>query len=274
MKKTIFSLCFLLAVGCALAQTSDSTGNSKVQFKLSVNYNSGLNYYGRTDSLKSKGLFPLAEIWFSPKFYVNGAPILVYNKLQSLQYAGSVTTLGYLNVTSKWISNLYVLKPFYKESSELVQSALKAQTGASFTFLNKVLNLSFGGDMKFSDKLDFGTTAGIDHIVRIQNKDNSVIVIDPSLSLNAGTQNFSKSYTKKTGGIFPRDQQVTENIQAFNVLSIEASVPLIYNKGKMQLIATPAYVSPKNLIQVKGWPDLSETGKNMFYTTLTAKYTF
>ena len=128
--------------------------------------------------------------------------------------------------------------------------------------------------MKFSDKIDFGATAGLDHIIRIQNKNNSVIVIDPSIALNAGTQNFSRSYTKKTGGLFPRQQQVTENVQAFNILSIEASMPLIYNKGKMQFIATPAYVMPKNLLQVEGRPDLSETGENMFYTTLTAKYTF
>ncbi len=273
MKKIVFPILLLLICAAATAQTNDST-KTKAQFKLSVNYNNGLNYYGRTDSLKSKGIFPMAELWFSPKFYVNAAPIFVYNSLQSLQYAGSVTSLGYLNVTNKWVSNLYVLKPFYKENSELVQSALKAQTGASFTFLNKVLNVTAGGDMKFSDKIDFGAVAGLDHIIRIQNKNNSVIVIDPSITFNAGTQNFSRSYTKKTGGLFPRQQQVTENVQAFNLLSIEASMPLIYNKGKMQFIATPAYVMPKNLLQVEGRPDLSEKGENMFYTTLTAKYTF
>lgn len=239
-----------------------------------MNYNSGLNYYGRIDSLKSKGVFPLAELWLGSKFYINAAPVFVYNRLQPMQYAGGVATVGFLNVSDKWISNLYLLKPFYKESSELVQAALKAQGGVSFTSLNKVLNFSFGGDVKYSDKFDFGAMAGVDHIFRKQNKDNSVLVLDPSFYVNAGTQNFSRTYTQKSGGLLPRARQVTENVQAFNVLSLEASMPLIYSKGHVQVIATPAYVIPKNLLTEEGRPDLSETGKNMFYTTVALKYSF
>ena len=55
---------------------------------------------------------------------------------------------------------------------------------------------------------------------------------------------------------------------------MEATMPLIYNKGKLQFIATPAYVMPKNLPKVAGRPDLSENGEDMFYMTLTAKYRF
>lgn len=272
--KSIYLFLFLLlAASFSFAQNSDSTA-SKSQFKISINHNSGLNYFGRTDSLKSKGLFPLAELWFTPKFYVNAAPIFVYNKFQAPAYAGSVATIGYLNVSKKWISNLYLLKPFYTESSELVQSALKAQTGGSFTFLNKLLNISVGGDVKLSDKLDFGAMVGIDHIFRIENKNKSVLVFDPSLTFNAGTQNFSKTYSRKSGGILPREQKVTKDYQEFNLLSIEAFLPIIYAKGRTQLIATPAYVVPKNLVNIQGRPDLSETGKNMFYTTLTVKYAF
>ena len=256
------------------AQTSDTTQQHAIQFKLSLNYNSGLNYYGRTDSLKSTGVFPLAEVWFSPKFYVNAAPVFVNNKLQTMLYAGSVISLGYLNVTDKWISNLYLLKPFYKENSELVQSALKAQAGGGFTALNKALNFTFGGDIKYSDQLDFGGMAGVDHIFRFQSKENSVIVLDPSFMVNAGTQNFSKTYKRKIGGIFPSEQQVTETYQQFNLLSFEASMPIIYSKNKFQVIATPAYVFPKNLVKIAGRPDLSEIGQNMFYTTLALKYTF
>jgi hypothetical protein len=216
----------------------------------------------------------MAEIWFTNNFYVNAAPIFVYNKLQSMNYAGSVATMGYLSVSDKWISHLYLLKPFYKEASDLVQSALKMQSGASFSFLNSVINLTAGGDVKLSDRIDYGATAGIDHIFRKENKDNSVLVLDPSLTINAGTQNFSNTYTKRTGGLLPREQRVTETYQNFNLLSVEASMPVIYTKEKFQIIATPAYVMPKNLLKVAGRPDLSETGENMFYTTVTVKYNF
>jgi len=277
MKKTNLALLLVVLfsnIHFSLAQTTDSTKKEKAQFKISINHNSGLNYYGRTDSLKSKGFFPLAELWFTSKFYVNAAPVFVYNKSQSFEYAGSVATVGYLKVSKKWIHNFYFLKPFYKESSELVQSALKAQTGASFTFLNKILNISVGGDIKYSNQFDYGAMAGIDHVFRKQLKDQSVLAINPSFTLSAGTQKFSNTYTKKTGGLLPRRQLVTENVQAFNLLSMEASLPVIYAKDKLQFIATPAYVVPKNLLKAEGRPELSETGRNLFYTTLAVKYSF
>ena len=273
MKKILTIIAIALSV-FSNAQTADSTQQEGIKFKLSINYNSGLNYYGRTDSLKSTGVFPLAEVWFSPKFYINAAPVFVNNKVQTMQYAGSVASLGYLNVTDKLISNLYLLKPFYKESSELVQSALKGQAGASFTALNKALNFTVGADVKYSDQFDFGAMAGIDHIFRFENNDNSLFVLDPSFTVNAGTQNFSKTYKRKTGGLLPREQEVTESYQKFNLLSFEASMPLIFSKNKFQIIATPAYVLPQNLVKIADRPDLSEIGENMFYTTLALKYTF
>ena len=271
----VITLSFLLLQNFqSIAQRSDTTNTEGATFKLSLNYNSGLNYYGRTDSLNSTGIFPLAEVWFNPKFYINAAPVFVNNSIQSMEYSGTVASLGYLDISDRLISNLYLLKPFYTESSRLVQSALKAQAGASFTALNKGLNFSFGGDIKYSDRFDFGVVVGIDHIFRFENGDNSVLVFDPSFTANAGTQNFSKTYKKRSGGLLPREQQITESYQKFNILSFEASVPIVFSKSKFQVIATPAYVLPQNLVKIENRPDLTETGENMFYTTLALKYTF
>ena len=123
-QQKLFISLLCLAVFTASAQNDSAKNN--VQFKFSLNYNTGLNYYGRTDSLKSGGFFPMAELWLSPKFYVNAAPIFVNNRVQHFAYAGTITTVGYQNATSKWITGVYFSKPFYKSSSDLVQSALKA----------------------------------------------------------------------------------------------------------------------------------------------------
>jgi len=258
------------------AQT-DSTTSQKIKFKIGINYNSGLNYYGRTDSLKSTGVFPLAELWLSKDVYINAAPVFVNNAVQSMEYAGTVTSLGYLHTTDKWITNLYLLKPFYKQSSQLVQSALKAQTSASFSRLNKLLNFTFGGDIKFSDKIDFGATAGLDHLIRKELENGSVLVIDPSFYTYAGTQNFTNTYYKKQPGflVFPGStQQVNKNVTQFNILAYEFSVPVVYAKKKWMALLTPSYILPQNLVTVQGRPDLSERGQNMFYVTLGLKYTF
>jgi hypothetical protein len=277
IQKVFFTLLSCTAAVFATAQT-DSVQPVKPQFKLSLNYNTGLNYFGRTDSLRSSGFFPLAELWVTPNFYVNAAPIFVNNALQNFEYAGSVATVGYQKVTEKWITGVYLLKPFYKESSELVQSALKAQSGVNVSFLNKFLNLNIGGDVKFSDKVDFGATGGIDHLIRIENKDKSVMVFDPAFYVYAGTQNFQRSYYKKNNTgflLFPGNNQlVTEEVSRFSVLAYEATMPVVYAKKKWTFVATPSYIMPQNLVTVPNRPDLSERGENMFYTTLTAKYTF
>lgn len=277
MKNLLKIIPALLLLSQTSFAQSDSAEQQKPVFKLGINYNSALNYYGRTDSLKSTGLFPLAELWFTKDLYINAAPVFVNNALQSFEYAGTVTTLGYLHVTDKWISNLYILKPFYKQSSQLVQSALQAQTGASFSRLNKIINITAGGDMKFSDKIDFGATAGLDHIVRKEIKNNGVLVIDPSFYTYAGTQNFTNTYYKKKTDflLFPGNtEQVTENVKKFTVLAYEFSVPVIYAKDKWMVLLTPSYILPQNLVTVPNRPDLSERGKNMFYATAGIKYSF
>jgi len=275
--KHIFSVLFLsLLFHTGFAQ--DSTQKSQPQFKLSVNYNSGLNYFGRTDSLKSTGVFPMAEFWINNNFYINAAPIFVSNAVQKMDYAGTVATVGYQYMNDKWLTNLSVVKPFYEANAQLVQSALKAQTNFSITHLNKVANLTLGADAKFSDKVDFGATAGLDHIIRLQNKDNSVLLFDPAVYAYAGTQQFSRTYTRKKSGLpLPgrnNEERVTETGTRFNILAYEASLPIIFAKNKVMIIATPSYILPQNLITVPNRPDLSEKGENTFYTTLSLKYTF
>lgn len=277
LRYTAIFLLFVLVARKSSGQT-DSTGQEdRTQFKLGVYYTSHLNYYGRTDSLQSSGVFPVAELWFGKQVYLTAAPVFVMNKVASFEYAGSVATLGYrFGEDNKWAGNLYVVKPIYKESSQLVQSALKAQAVGTYTWLNKVLNITMGGDVKLSDKLDYGATAGLDRIIRFGLPGGSVLVLDPSAYVNAGTQQFTKTSYKQSGFLFfpGAQQQVTEEVSKFNILSYEFSMPVVFAKGKLQLIANPAYVLPQNLITVPNRPDLSERGKEMFYVTLGAKVSF
>ena len=282
MKKAIHKvalLIFLLAAMITAAQPAgDSTApKTSMQFKLGVFYNTGLNYYGRTDSLRSSGFFPVLEAWFNNHFYITAAPVFVINSLDGFDYAGTVAVAGYrFGKENKSAGNIYFVKPFYKDNSQLVQSALKAQAAASGSWLNKAVNVTIGGDVKFSDKIDFGLNAGLDHLFRFELDGPSVLVIDPSAYVHAGTQQFTKTYYKQSSFLlFPGIQQeVTEEVSNFKVLSYEFSVPIVFAKGKFQLLATPAYVIPQNLITVANRPDLSERGRNMFYATIGTKLTF
>ncbi|MDQ6610357.1 MAG: hypothetical protein M3Y85_11110 [Bacteroidota bacterium] len=281
LKQILLSMCagaLFLNIN-AQSQSPDTTAkNATLQFKLSANYNTSLNYYGRTDSLKSSGFFPLGELWITSNIYVSAAPIFVNNAVQKFEYAGAVTTIGYQNVTDKFITGVYVSKPIYKENSRLVQSAVKAQSGANLSFLNKFINLDIGGDVKISSKADFGATGGFDHLIRILNENSSVLVFDPAFYVYAGSQNFQHSYYKKNSTGFlnlpGNNQLVTEEVSNFNILAYEFTVPVVYAKKKWTVVATPSYIVPQNLVTIPQRPDLSERGEKMFYATLTTKYTF
>lgn len=270
---------FLLVSGLFLfcrATGQEDQKEKKVTVRLGSFYTSGLHYYGRTDSLRSSGFFPLAELQAGKSFYISAAPVFIINSQNGFEYAGTVLTSGLrFREENKYAAHVYVTKPVYKDNNQLVQSALKWQGAVSYTWLNKIINLTAGGDIKFSDKTDFGVIAGADHIFRKELKGGFVLVADPSAVMNAGTQHFTQTSYRKSGFlIFPgAEQEVTEEVNRFAVLSYEFSMPVILAVKKLQLIASPSYIIPQNLIQVKNRPDLSERGKSLFVLTAGIKLT-
>lgn len=269
-------ICFVLLFPFVIYAQPDTSTNGTAAFKLGIYYNSHLNYYGRTDSLRSSGVFPVAELWLDKHYYITAAPVFMHNAVSGFDYAGTVVTGGYMFRNKKWAGNTYLVKPIYRENSQLVQSALKFQATSTFSCLNKYVNVTAGGDIKYSDKLDYGATVGLDHLFRFEPGDEVVLVIDPSVYINAGTQQFTKTSYKQSGFLFFPGalQEVTEEVKKFVILSYELSMPVVLAKGKFQFILNPAYVIPENLIKVSGRPDLSERGKEMFYVTAGAKITF
>ncbi|HEX4876441.1 MAG TPA: hypothetical protein VFV31_07185 [Chitinophagaceae bacterium] len=277
MKKLLsYYLVFVLFVIVvpAKGQTDSAVSNTKsVQFKIGTYYVNNLHYFGRTDSLRSSAFFPLAEVWVKQRFYINAAPVFVYNSIAGAQYAGSVVTTGYYFRNTKWAGNSFISKPVYKNNSQLVQSALKWQVSSSFSRLSKLINVTMGADLKFSNQADYGAIVGVDHLFRRQISDNAILVINPTANMNMGTQNFFQIAEKQPGliGAIGSQQQTSEQVSRFAVLSYELSSPVIFARGKMQLILIPAFVLPQNVITVSGRPDLSERGRNMFTLTAGAK---
>lgn len=277
--KVIALFFFLMTASLVTSAQADSSAKAgKTQFKIGTFYVSSLNFYGRTDSLRSSGYIPLAELWFNNKIYINAAPVFTNNKISSLEYAGTVATLGYQerSKNEKFFTHIYFIKPFYRSGTELPQSVLKAQASTTVAYQNKILNLNGGVDLRLSDQLDIGLSAGIDHIFRKQLNNNMVLVLDPSAYINAGTQKFTKTYYKQSSFLFfpGAEQQVNEEVSKLSILSYEFSMPTILAFNKFQLIVNPAYVIPQNLIKIENRPDLSERGKEMFYVTAGLKFTF
>ncbi len=273
MKTHIFFSAMILAMPFfSKGQNSNEKQAQKNEISASVNYQSALHYFGRTDSLQSSGLFPMVGFQSSTGLYVQGNFIFVNNKSLPLTYTGTTVEAGYRFPQSEHFSgNIFLTEFLYKDKSILVQSALKSQTGINLNYLNGIVNINTGVDLKFSNQTDVGATIGLDHLFLIKTGTPGVaFAIDPSAYAYFGTQKFSNTYfeNKSVLGI-PVTQQTTEQVTQFNVLSYELSVPLVWVAGKFNASVTPAYTMPRNLITVAGRPDLSERGKNLFYVTLS-----
>lgn len=251
---------------------NDTSAPKKNVFTAGINYQSSLHYFGRTDSLRSSGVFPTIGFQLKEGFYVNSNFIFVNNKASSLGYNGTILEGGLrFPETKNFSGNIFYTQFLYKDKSQLVQSSIKSQTGINLVYNNKIANVTVGGDAKFSDKTDFGATAGLDHLFLylIPNSKNA-IAVNPSVYVNTGTQNFTNTYYKKQNVLglpIGSQQQVTETSTKFNILSYEFSAPIVFVAGKFNASITPSYVLPQNLVRVANRPDLSENGRNMFYVS-------
>jgi hypothetical protein len=276
MKK--YPLILLLALTTTLlqAQTGDSTvaQQKKVTFTAGALYNSSLNYYGRTDSLKSQGWVPFAGITLKNGLYLFSDFIFINNALTT-SYAATTVEAGYKfkNQKGSLSGNIYGIGFFYNGDVSLVQSVVKQQAGINLSGFTKVINMHAGADAKFSDQTDFGLYTGIDHRFRIDPVGKGVIVIAPAAYSYFGTQRFSKTYLEeKRFLLFPAGtEKITQNSSAFNALSYELSCAVVYGIGKMNLAITPSYVLPQNVIAADGTPQKTD---NLFYTTATIRFDF
>lgn len=273
MRILILLLFAFLSARSAIAQQSDST-----HFIIAATYNSGLNYYGRVDSLHSKAFYPSVGIALKNGLYCNANFVFIQNSLQS-QYAATLVEGGY-NFKDRhghWAGTISATKFFYRPDIQLVQSAVKESASVSITRLSKIINVTLAGNLKWSDQADFGAQAGLDHIFRIPHifGKEDVIVLDPAFNIFAGTQNFTETYYQQKNVLFlPVDQQqITTNSREFNILACEFNLPLVYGYKQLNIILTPAYVMPQHLLVVSSQPSLSENGSNLFYLTATAKIT-
>src|ERR1700704_3962619 len=82
--------------------------SAKNELNASLNYQSRLHYFGRVDSLKSQGLFPLISLKSKTGLYLNSTFLFIQNPATSFKYTGTILEAGYKFPYSKNFSgNIY-----------------------------------------------------------------------------------------------------------------------------------------------------------------------
>ncbi len=252
--------------------------SDRTHLNLGATYNSTMNYYGRTDSIKYHGLYPFIGIAFKGGLYVNASFVFIGNG-QSREYAATLLEGGYnfASHNGHWAGNLSATKYYYQQNTDLVQSVIKGTTAASLTNLNKVVNVTLEADARFSDKVDAGCQGGLDHTIRISKVlgSNGVLVIDPTATVYAGTQHFTQTFLREQKFLFVPmgEQTLARNSQVFSVLAYEASMPIVYGYKGLNILIDPAYILPQHVLNGNGEVMTPGTVANLFYVTMTIKVT-
>ncbi len=280
LTKIYIFLAFLSTSQLAIAQPEvDPNLNKKekstVSFTVGSTFSSNLHYYGRTDSLKSSALIPNLSLEFGKGFFFNTSFVFINNKTKSFDYTAAIVGAGYKFGESEGLAgNLYADKFFYN-NNQLVQSSQTGQAGFALSWLNNVMDLNGGSSVVFSNNADFFASLGLDHPFRI-GKENTIFVVTPTVTANAGSQNFTHTYLlKRNIFLLPvADQEFTKTSKQFQLLSYDISVPLELVHDNLSIHITPGYVLPQNVIKVAGRPDLSENASSLFYFNIGASITF
>ena len=289
MKLTAFLFVIDLAMGPAFQQAANAQqaaqrdtakvapATDKSHLVVGVTANSDMNYYGRVDSQVIRGLYPFIGFDLKDGLYANSTFVFINNGAES-EYAATLLEAGYNfhNKGNTLAGNLSASKFMYQGNTGLLQSVIKEDVAASITQLNKIVNLSLGADVKFSNFADPGAQAGLDHTIKFVHPfgRQDALVVDPSAYVYAGTQQFTQTfYQQEMFLIFPAGEQaLTTNGQRFDVLAYEFSLPVVYVNKKFTVLIDPAYVLPENVIPDASAEGLSVIGKDLFYVSGTVKF--
>ena len=267
MVRQFIIVCLLLASLGSQAQTqTDSTAPLKLHVNMGLIANSALNYYGRTDSLKSKALCPFVGLSLTNGLYITGTAVFIDNVLQS-EYAATLIEGGYNfhNKKNSWSGNIALTKYFYRPGTDLIQSAIKGMAAASITNSNKIVNITIAARAMYSDQVDIAAQAGLDHIVRLTPRGKKVVVLlDPVANVYAGTQHFTSTwYQQKNFLLLPTSQQaITQNSSRFNILAYEGGLPVVVAWKNFAWVIALSYIVPRN----------AEGAPGLFYCPATVRY--
>ncbi|MGS0749024.1 hypothetical protein [Halpernia sp. GG3] len=291
MKKIVISastLLFCFFTGNLLwAQNSQKNNSSakdsiskeeKLSIYAGVAYAYKLHYFGRTDDLQSNAVIPTAILKLGKHITFNPSLVFISNKASSLTYAATILNASYNYGRLEGFSGTISFdKYFYKDQTLLVKGAQWGQIGTSFANNNKIIGTVVTANLALvKNNFDVYTSAGLNKQIKIINGQD-VYLIQPSVTANFGTQNFTRAINKNNiiTPIIPGSQQVvTEDYKKINLLSYDFSLSLTYAYKNFIFNISPGYVIPKNVLTDNGNGTRPELAKNTFYGNAVVVYRF
>ncbi|MEO5908938.1 MAG: hypothetical protein ABIR50_02555 [Ginsengibacter sp.] len=268
-------------------KAQDSTknaGTDKSYFEAGLSYLNNSVYLGRHDSLKIPYLTPSFNYYNKSGFYAG-------TSLSYLSSAGNSRVdlveieAGYAFTSDQFSGILSAEKDFYNNQSKNVKAETQGSLNGTFSYDFSFIKPVLQGGIVFNTKDDYYAAFGLGHSFFFAD-DN--FEINPSLLINASTQNYYSSYYGKRKFKTKAKHQVVRaylpNASTFKIMDYEFSLPVDYSLGKFIFDLTPTEVFPVNpnvveltVTQPSGIPvtrTKSETLGSIFFWSAGITYSF
>ncbi|MGZ3776619.1 MAG: hypothetical protein ACXVI9_03250, partial [Mucilaginibacter sp.] len=211
MRKVVYlpPLVILLSIICsktAFSQTAavDTIGDlksvKKASIKFGVNYLSNSVYLGRADTVKTPIIEPEIKYTFKNGIYFSGNLEYIPNRASKPLDAGSIAGGYDFDINNDWTAGVSFTKLFYNATSTQIGSSIGSTFNVntdydiagiitpSLSIDYNILKQGFGSDILIN--------AGLAHDFAKLGifSTGDIGIISPTVTLNAGTQNFYDAF--------------------------------------------------------------------------------
>jgi len=255
----------------------DKSDDATSSFKFGVSYLSNNVYMGRTDTATTPAIIPSIKYTFKFGLYFSGNLYYLPTKPKQKIDGGDLAA-GYDGDISDDVSaGGSFTKYFFSSTSTQIASAISSTINGNINwdndYLSPALNVDYNLNVQGINN-DFLLSPAVAHdfIVVGVFGDADIFLISPTVTLNAGTQNFyddyltkkklkSKRLTKAQTALLTKYEG---QLGQFGILDYELSAPIEYKSGHFIFQLTPTYAVVQNQLPKQIAAQLSDQSAVFF----------
>ncbi|MBO9618910.1 MAG: hypothetical protein J7539_07735 [Niabella sp.] len=268
----LLALALLTVVSISQVNAQD---DKKTTVTVGVNYQNNLQYLGRVDSVKTPLIVPNVRLSLKNGLYAEADG---YFGLNSGKLDGGYIAAGYELSKDKWGMGIGLSKYIFNASSDIVKSDISTSLEAYFYRDFKVVTFNVEPSYNFGSAGDFVLGTGLSKDIELGDSKGKFL-LTPKLYLWLGSQNFvEQHYIRKGKGKGKGNGGTTvasSDVNKFNLMSVEASLPFSYTiNKKFKLLAEPLLAFPQNYKVLGGYYASSAYPNPIFIMKVGVAYIF
>lgn len=280
--KSIFCFLFLVVI-CFVHSQEKNKPNERSYLLIDLSYQNDAVFMGRHDTVAAPYTVPSVEYYDKSGFFAV-ASLSYLTKPQDNRIDLFLLTTGYSFNSNKFSGIVSGTKYFFNEDSYAIQSEIQGDISATIAYETSFFKISLNasGYINNDESLDLFAGFQLDNSFYFLDDD---FIIKPTFCFYAGSQYFYQEYYKNNSGNQngnnnqgnpPISSLVRiEEVEKFNVLNIEVSLPIQYRHNSFIFSLTPYWAFPQsNLTIVNGDEIFREDPQDVFYWSAGISYWF